>query len=98
MPVEITLPLSPKLQKIADAREAVQELAEKVENLKEKLKAAKSAWEGAVEEWNKEIDEMIASERTPSLFNKDDKPAAASDSPPTEPTPPAPAGEGVVEV
>jgi hypothetical protein len=99
MPVEITLPLSPAMQSVADARENVRKLGYKVEELKTSLKAAKGAWEEAVEDLNLKLDEMIEHERTPNLFSglDDDagKDSGAGAGRPDEPGPNAPAGEPV---
>jgi hypothetical protein len=97
MPVEITMPLSPALQAVADARENVRQLGYKVEDLKTALKAAKSAWEEAVEELNKTLDEMIEGERSPNLFSGLDGDGGHDNGTatggPENPNPPAPAGQ-----
>jgi hypothetical protein len=99
MPVEITMPLSPALQAVADARENVRQLGYKVEDLKVALKATKGAWEEAVEKMNKTLDEMIEGEKHPNLFSDLDGDDGAGESGsgagggPENPNPPAPAGQ-----
>lgn len=98
MPVEITMPLTPLEQAVADARKHEQVMAAKVEDAKLVLKSAKTAWEEAVGEVFRAIDEMIADKRQPSLpFDVDDGQAGNGETGPNEPPPSSPGGNPVAE-
>jgi hypothetical protein len=92
MPVEITLPLTPLEQAVADARANEQVMAAKVEDAKLTLKAAKTAWEEAVGALMLAVDEMIRDKKQPSIPFGDEPDGNAGESGP-EPDAPAPAGE-----
>ena len=92
MPVEITLPLTPLEQAVADARDNERVMSAKVEDLKLQLKTAKASWEEAVEELKSAVDEMIRDKKQPSIpFGAEPDGNAGASGP--EPDAPAPAGE-----
>lgn len=69
MPVEVTKPLSPGLQYVADCRTTVTKCEVEVKRLKGELKTAKSLLETANEDLAKAVDELLEAERQPSLFD-----------------------------
>lgn len=70
MPIELTNALTPHMQRVADCRECVKKCELDIETRKLALKEAKAAWETAVEKLNESIDEMVESERQPTLFGR----------------------------
>lgn len=92
MPVEITLPLTKLEQAVADARRDEQVMAAKVEEAELALKSAKAAWEESVGTLMLAVDDMIRDKRQPSLPFDDADDASATGGP-TDPNPPAPAGQ-----